>query len=314
MSVEAERAVKVPSRKPKSEISPREKWARRSLLAPALIYCIVLTQIPFLVTVWYSMQSWNLLRPGSQEFVFLANYVEVIVQPAFRTALLNTVVLTVGAVVGSVLFGLALALLLDRKFLGKGLARTLLVAPFLVMPTAAALIWKTTMFHPVYGTVNFFLSPFGVGNLDWASRFPMASIIIVTVWQWTPFMMLILLAGLQGQDRSMLEAARVDGAGSFMIFRRLTFPHLRPYIELGVLLGSIFIVQTFDAIFMITQGGPGRATTNVPYYLYLEAFRRFEIGQAAALGVVVVIATIVIATLALRVVSNLFRAEGMMAK
>jgi sorbitol/mannitol transport system permease protein len=118
--------------------------------------------------------------------------------------------------------------------------------------------------------------------------------------------MLILLGGLQSQDRSVLEAARVDGASTFQSFRYLTLPHLRQYIELGVVLGSIYIVQTFDSIFMITQGGPGTATTNLPFEIYQTAFRAFDVGEAAALGVVVVVLTIIVATYALRVISRLF--------
>ena len=164
--------------------------------------------------------------------------------------------------------------MLDRKFIGRSVARTLLITPFLVMPAAAALVWKTSIYNPVFGLLNWALSPFGVGNVDWTSRFPLASIVIVLTWQWTPFMMLILLAGLQSQSPEILEAAKVDGASGWNTFRRITLPHMRQFIELSTLLGSIFIVQTFDAIFMITQGGPGTATTNLPYFIYLS--RRSE--------------------------------------
>jgi sorbitol/mannitol transport system permease protein len=154
--------------------------------------------------------------------------------------------------------------------------------------------------------INWALGPFGVGEVDWASEFPLPTIIAVETWHWAPFMMLILLGGLQGQDRSALEAARVDGATTLQSFRYLTLPHLRQYIELGVVLGSIYIVQTFDSIFMITQGGPGTATTNLPFELYQRAFRAFDVGEAAALGVIVVVLTIIVATYALRVISRLF--------
>jgi polyol transport system permease protein len=304
-----DRAVALRERAARAARDRRGRWTRRSLVLPALIYTIVVTQIPFVITIWYSLQSWNLLRPGTREFVGLKNYTTVFSEAGFRTAVVNTVVFTASSVLISLALGMALAVLLDRKFLGRGVVRTLLITPFLVMPVAGALLWKTTMFNPVFGIVNFVLQPFGVGTLDWASRFPMTTIVIVAVWQWTPFMMIILLSGLQSQPTDILEAARVDGAGGFDIFRRLTLPHLRPYMELGVLLGSIFILQTFDSIFMITQGGPGQATTNLPYFLYLQAFRRFEIGQAAALAIVVVIGTIIVATVALRVLSNLFRGE-----
>ena len=134
--------------------------------------------------------------------------------------------------------------------------------------------------------------------------------VISLVWQWTPFMMLILLAGLQAQPGDILEAARVDGASGWQTFRYLTLPHLRQYLELSVLLGSIYVVQAFDAIFTITQGGPGSATTNLPYEIYLTMFRKYEYGEAAAAGVVVVVGTIIVATFALRVVSSLFREEA----
>jgi sorbitol/mannitol transport system permease protein len=283
-----------------------ERRRRRGPLLPALIFTIIVTQLPFLVTLVYSFFSWNLLRPGSREFAWFENYQEVLTGSRTWHALLVTVLLTVGAVLASVLVGLACALLVDRKFLGRGICRTLLIAPFLVMPAAAALLWKTTMLNPVFGIVNWVLSPLGVGDVDWASQYPLFTIILVETWHWAPFMMLILLGGLQSQDRSVLEAARVDGATTIQTFRFLTLPHLRQFIELGVVLGSIYLVQTFDSIFMITQGGPGTATTNLPFELYQTAFRAFDVGEAAALGVIVVILTIIIATYALRVISRLF--------
>jgi sorbitol/mannitol transport system permease protein len=284
----------------------RERWRRRGPLLPALIFTIVITQLPFLLTLVYSFFSWNLLRTEGRHFAWFENYQRVLSDSATYSALWVTVKMTVGAVLLSVLVGLACALLVDRKFLGRGVVRTLLIAPFLVMPAAAALLWKTTMLNPVFGLVNWFLSPLGVGNVDWASQYPLLTIIIVETWHWAPFMMLILLGGLQSQDKSILEAARVEGATSLQIFRYLTLPHLRQFIELGVVLGSIYIVQVFDSIFMITQGGPGTATTNLPFELYETAFRAFNVGQASALGVIVVVITIVVATYALRIISQLF--------
>jgi len=291
-------------------VTRREAWIRRLPLLPALIYVIVVTQIPFLVTLYYSFQSWNLLQPGSRHFAGVANYATVFTDPTFRTAIVNTVELTGVSVVISMVLGVALAMLLDRKFFGRGVVRTLLITPFLVMPVATALLWKTTMLDPIYGLVNFILSPFGVHHVAWVSQFPMGSIIAVLVWEWTPFMMLIELSGLQSQPRDLIEAARVDGAGAWAIFRKLTFPHLRPYIELGILLGSIYVVNTFGEIYMITQGGPGTATTNLPYYLYEKAFQAYDIGTAAADGVVTVAGTLIVAMVALRLISTVFRLEG----
>ncbi len=283
-----------------------EAWVRRLPLLPALVFTIIVTQLPFLFTLFYSLQSWNLVRPGSREFVGLSNYANVFTDSTFRTAALNTVIITASVVLIAMVLGIALALLLDRKFLGRGIVRTLLITPFLVTPVAAALLWKTTMFDPVYGIINFVLSPFGVGDVDWISRFPLPAVITELVWQWTPFMMLLVLAGLQSQPREVIEAARVDGASSVRLFRELTLPHLRRYIELGVVLGAIYVVNTFDAIYMMTQGGPGTATTNLPFYLYQRAFLGFDIGQAAALGVVVVAGTIIVSTVALRLIFTSF--------
>lgn len=282
------------------------RWARRLPLMPALIWVIVFTQIPFLTTVFYSFQQWNIMRPDQRGFSGFDNYRFIVDDPHFRTALLNTVVLTVSVVVVSLLLGLGLALLLNRAFRGRGVVRTLLITPFLVMPVATALLWNYMMFEPVYGLLNFVLGPF-FGVVNWTTGLPMVSIIIVVVWQWTPFFMLIQLAGLQGQNQEQVEAAQVDGAGNVAIFRYLTLPYLRPYMELAVLLGTIFIVQTFDPIFMITQGGPGQATTNIPFFVYLQAFRALDVGQAAAAAVIVVIMTIIVAMVALRTMSRVFQ-------
>jgi sorbitol/mannitol transport system permease protein len=173
------------------------------------------------------------------------------------------------------------------------------------------LVWKFTLLDPIFGLINWVLRPFGADHTDWIATFPKGTIIAVLTWQWTPFMVLILLAGLQSQSQDVLEAASVDGAGSWRIFRSFTLPHLRQYLELGVVLGSIYLVQSFDAIFMITSGGPGQETTNIPYYLYEVAFRSFDIGRASAMGVVVVVLTIAISTVALRLISSLFSDEGM---
>ncbi|AYJ47918.1 carbohydrate ABC transporter permease [Rhodococcus sp. P1Y] len=287
-------------------ISKAEGWRRRGPLLPAMVFAIVVTQIPFLFTLYYSTQSWNLVRPGSREFNWLNNYVDVFRDSQFREVALNTVIMIVGTVIISVILGLFLALLLDRKFVGRSLIRTLLITPFLITPVAGALIWKTTMFDPVFGLINFVLSPFGVDQIDWVSRYPLPAVMANLIWQWTPFMMLLILAGLQSMPKDISEAARVDGAGPIKLFRELTLPHLRRFIELGAVLGAIYLVNTFDAVYMMTSGGPGVASANLPFYIYQRAFLGFDIGQAAAMGVVTVVATIIVSTLALRLIFKSF--------
>jgi len=305
-------AVPVPSR-----LGARARWIRRAPLLPALVFTIIVTQVPFVATLVISSLDWNILRPGDRGFAGLRNYGFVFTDSRLRSAVVNTVVLTVSVVLVSLLLGLLLAVLLDRRFPGRGLARTLLIAPFLVMPVAAALLWKHSLYNPIYGLfdgiINAIWRLFGAQQgptVDWISDHPMGAVVTALVWQWTPFMMLILLAGLQAQSPDTIEAAKMDGASGWTTFRYLTIPHLRQYLELSVLLGTIYVLQTFDAVFTITQGGPGTATTNLPYEIYLTMFRKYEYGQAAAAGVVVVIGSIVVATFALRVVSSLFSKEA----
>jgi sorbitol/mannitol transport system permease protein len=299
----------------RSQTSDRRRvraWLQRAPLLPAVVFTVVVTQIPFLLTLWYSFQDYNLNYPARpKNFPTIANYKAVFADPTFRTAALNTLMFTAGPVILSLILGTGIAILLNRHVFGRGLLRTLIISPFLVMSTAAALVWKFAILDTTFGVLNYFLKPLGVHDVNWIGVHSQLTIITFLTWQWTPFMVLLALAGLQSQGDDILEAARADGAGAWRIFRSLTLPHLRPYIELGILLGSIYIVQAFDAIFIITQGGPATDTTNLPYYIYQTAFQAYDIGRASAMSVVVVIATILIATVALRTISSMFSEEGM---
>jgi sorbitol/mannitol transport system permease protein len=201
-----------------------------------------------------------------------------------------------------------LAVLIDRQFFGQGIVRTLLITPFLIMPVVAGLIWKNQMFSKLFGVVNWGLERLSLDSIAFVSNHPTFSIVTVLVWQWTPFMMLIVLAGLQSQPEDVLEAAKVDGATAFGTFRQLTLPHLRRYLELGALLGTIYLVQVFDHIDVMTGGGPG--STNIPRFVYERSIGGgWLFGQASAYSIVVVVASIIVATAALRVLSTLFKGE-----
>ena len=290
------------------------EWARRAPLLPALIFTIVLTQLPFVATLVISFMNWNAYYPDERGFAGVANFRRVFTDVNMRDSVLKTILLTATVVIVSLVLGLLIALLLDRKFFGRGAVRTMLIAPFLIVPVAAALIWKHALFNPEYGLFNGVISAvwklFGADSPpqpDWISSGPLISIELALIWQWTPFMMLILLAGLQSRPLDVIEAARMDGAGSWDIFRFMTLPHMRQYLELGALLGSIYVVQNFDAVFTITSGGLG--TANLPYTIYETFYNAQDYGRASAAGVVVVLGTILIATFALRTVSSLFREE-----
>ena len=287
-------------------------WRRRLPLLPALVFMIAVTQLPFLVSIYYSFTNLKdktqSLIPEPTKFVGIDNYRAIFDDPFFRQAMWTSVKMTVLAVVLSLVFGTLFAILLDRKFFGQGFVRTLLITPFLLMPVVAALIWKQQMFSSLFGILDKVLDFLGFAPVAFISDHPLASIVTVLVWQWTPFMMLIMLAGLQSQPSDIIEAAGVDGATPFAIFRQLTLPHLRRYLELGTLLGSIYIVQAFDAVDQMTGGGPG--STNIPYFVYQESIGGgFRYGSASAYAIVVVVFSIVIATFSLRVLSGLLKDE-----
>jgi sorbitol/mannitol transport system permease protein len=285
-----------------------ESWRRRLPLLPALIFMIVLTQVPFVLSIYYSLTNWHVIPPEPREWVGLDNYGQLVNDHFFRSAVWVSVKLTVIPVIGALLLGTAFAVLLDRKFLGRGLIRTLLITPFLLMPVVVGLIWKNQMFNDLYGVINWVIEKLGGSSVDFVSRYPTWSIAAVLIWQWTPFMMLIMLAGLQSQPSDVLEAARVDGATPWATFRQLTLPHLRPYMELGVLLGTIYLIQVYDQVAVMTGGGPG--STNVPYFVFQRSIGGgWEFGDASAYSIVVVIFSIIIATFSLRVLSSLLKGE-----
>ncbi len=289
--------------------SLHDSWRRRLPLLPALIFMILLTQVPFVMSIYYSLTDWKVVPPGPREFVGFDNYRELVHDHFFGSAIWVSIQLTVFPVIAALVFGTAFAVLLDRKFFGRGIVRTMLITPFLITPVVIGLIWKNQMFHGLYGVINWVIEKVGGTPIEFVSQHPTLSIAITLVWQWTPFMMLIMLAGLQSMPTDVTEAAKVDGAAPFGIFRQLTLSHLRPYMELGILLGSIYLIQLYDQIAVMTGGGPG--STNVPYYVYQRSIGGgWEFGQASSYSIVVVIASIIIATFALRVVSGLLRGEA----
>jgi sorbitol/mannitol transport system permease protein len=290
-------------------MSASDSWRRRLPLLPALLFMVLLTQVPFAFSIWYSLTDWKIVPPGPREFVGLDNYGELFHDRLFGEAIVTSIQLTVFPVIAALVLGTAFALLLDRKFLGRGVVRTMLITPFLVMPVVAGLVWKNQIFHGLYGVFNWVIERLGGTPVEFVSEHPTLSIGITLAWQWTPFMMLIMLAGLQSQPADVLESAKVDGATPFAIFRQLTLRHLRPYMQLGILLGTIYLLQVYDQIAVITGGGPG--STNVPYYVFQRSIGGgWEFGEASSYSIVVVIASIIIATVVLRVTSRLLEGES----
>ena len=301
----------VRSTEPSKALRRSGDWARRAPLLPALIFVILMTQLPFAATLVISFMNWNAYYPDERGFTGFDNFARVFTDTNTRQAVFVTILLTVSVVVVSLVLGLGIALLLDRKFRGQGIVRTMMITPFLIVPVAAALLWKHALYNPEYGLFNGLLKTVFGDNApqpDWITNNPLIAIVAALVWQWTPFMMLILLAGLQSRPLDVVEAARIDGANAWQIFTNMTLPHLRQYIELSGLLGAIYVVQNFDHVFTITSGGLG--TANLPYFIYQTFYTAQDYGRASAAGVVVVIGTIIIATAALRTAFSLFKEES----
>lgn len=278
------------------------------MLLPALLYLVVMTQAPFILTLWYSFHTWILTSPElGKPWVGLENFNYTVLQdPTFRDAIVNTLEMTAGIVGGSLVLGMAFALLLHRPFPLRGLVRSLMIAPFFVMPTVSAVVWKNLLLNPVFGLFNWITTSVGLPRTDWLGVAPKLSVITISVWEWTPFMMLILLAGLQGLPEEVREAAHLDGASGLGEFVFITLPLLGRYIQLTVLLGTIYVLQLFGEIYVATQGGPGTATTTVPFYVYQTISQSNDVGSSAAQGVLAVIFASVIAALLLRLLAGTF--------
>ena len=302
-------AAPTPTRRAKSANRVRG-WSRRAPLMPAMIVVLLVTQIPFFITMYYGLHSWNMVSTSEPRLIWFRNFARAWSDPVFLQALANTATMTGSIIVLSVLLGGGLALLLNRDFVGKGLARTLAITPFFLMPVAAALFWRTGIYDSSFGILSWATSAVGLGRIAWLTQYPEAAIVILTAWQWSAFALLILLAGLQSFPEEVREAAAVDGAPRWMVFYRLELPHLRPFIELTALLTAIYTLENFAAISILTGGGPAYATTNLSYYVYLQAFTAFDLGRASAYAVFALAIAIALTLPLLRVVSGIFREGG----
>lgn len=296
--------------RPGQEPGAAARWRLRGPLLPALLVVILITQIPFVLTLFYSVQRWNLISARPRVFNGLDNFTAALGDAVLWKSLGNTAVLTVGATVVCLVVGLGMALLLNAGFPGQGLARTLAITPFFAMPVAVTLFWKSAMFDSSFGLLGWVTDTLGMPRIDWLSQHPMAAMIILIAWRWTPFALLVLLAGLQALPADQLEAAKMDGAGPVRQFRYVTLPFLRPFLELATLLLAMNILQTFGEIALLTAGGPAYATTNITFYIYQRAFNAFDLGAASAYGLIALVLTIAIVLPTLRLLSGIFQREG----
>lgn len=270
-----------------------------ALISPILIAILALGLYPFLYVIWLSFQ----MQTASTKpvFVGLQNFYEIFLDPTFREVIGNTLVYVVSTVVTEFMIGLGLALLLNREFKGKRIIAPLIYLPMIVTPVAVGLTFRI-IYNVEYGPLTYFLSLVGLSPVLWvaSATYALFSLILVDIWQWTPFMFLVLLAGLQNVSPECVEASQLDGASYWQRFRHITLPFLRGSIAVAVLIRMIDAFKAFDIIYTVTEGGPGTSSTVISFFTYILAFRRFSLGSAAAMSLVLFILILIPTQLLLR--------------
>lgn len=276
----------------------------RLLLTPAVATLFLWMIVPLVMTIYFSVIRYNLMQPEQTGFVGLENFEFFVTDPSFTTSVINTVLLLGSVILITVVLGVAIALLTNEPFAGRGLVRVLLISPFFVMPTVNALLWKHMMMHPIYGVLAQLWDFFGATPVDWLTDFPLLSVIIMVAWQWLPFATLIFMTALQSMDREQLEAARMDGANYLQQLRYLYLPHLGRSVAVVVMIELIFLLSVFAEIYTTTGGGPGDASTNVAFLIFKQALLNFDAGVASAGALFAVLLANIAAVFLIRLVGK----------
>ena len=260
--------------------------------------------VPLAMTLWFSAERYNLLEPGRSAYAGWVNYRDLLTHRALWVAMGNTLLL-VGLVLAITLtFGTLFCLLLDQDFPGRNICRLLVIAPFFVMPTVSALIWKNMLMNPVFGLFAWITRSLGFGAIEFFSRMPLVSIVLIVGWEWTPFAVLILLPALQSLNPEQVQAARLDGAGPLALFRHIQLPHMLRPIAVVAMIEMIFLLSLFAEIYVTTGGGPGLASTNLAYLIFRDALLGWDVGRASAGGVIAIILANIVALFLMRVVGR----------
>lgn len=293
-----------PFKQPPGAAKPQQKVPTLMLVAPSVIVLVLWMVVPLAMAIGFAFQRYNLLVPDSRAFIGIENFTFILSDPTLWRSM-GTTLLLVGSVLAITIgLGTLLAVLFNQEFPGRGVARVLAISPFFVMPTVSALIWKNMLMDPVNGLFAQVTRGLGLGAIDWFTSFPLLSIIIIVSWEWLPFALLVLLTAIQSLDTDQIEAARMDGAKSLDLFRFVVLPHLSRAITVVAMIETIFFLTIFAEIFVTTGGGPGIATTNLAYYIYLKALLEFDIGGASAGGLIAVVLANIVAIFLVRSVAR----------
>jgi len=276
----------------------------RLLLTPAVLSLFLWMIIPLGMTIYFSLIRYNLMQPDQTGFAGLENFEYFLTDPSFGTAVMNTLLLLGSVILITTVLGIALALLIDEPFPGRGVVRLLLISPFFVMPTVNALLWKHMMMNPIYGVLAQVWQFFGAAPVDWLTDYPLLSVVIMVAWQWLPFATLIFMTALQSMNREQIEAARMDGANYLQQLRYLYLPHLGRSVAVVVMIELIFLLSVFAEIYTTTGGGPGDASTNVAFLIFKQALLNFDAGVASAGALFAVVLANIAAAFMIRLVGK----------
>jgi multiple sugar transport system permease protein len=298
-------------RKPKRAMS--DNLYAVLLITPASIIILFFALFPLLYAINLSLRHVDLTSAvGIGPYVGLDNYRFALNDKFFWQAARRTIIFAIGAVTAEMVLGIAIAFLLNQLKWFQGIVRSLLILPLAAAPAAVGLVWRY-MYHPDFGVYNGIMSMLGLPERNWLGDVDlvMPSVIVFDIWQWTPFVALIVLAGLQSLPKEPFEAAELDGASTWQVLRRLTFPMLAPVLTLVFVLRTIDAIRLYDAIVSLTHGGPGTATETLTYYLYRLGMKFFRLDQASAISLLFLYVTIIFTAVALR---SMMRAQAERAR
>ena len=275
----------------------------RLMLSPAVLLLLAWMLVPLAMTLYFSVLRYSLLTPG-EEFTGLGNYEYFLTDPTFVEAIENTLLLVGGVLLITLIGGTLSALVIDQPLWGQGIVRLLVISPFFVMPTVSALVWKNMFMHPVNGLFAWVARGLGFEPVDWLADLPLFSITLIVAWGWLPFATLIILTALQSLNQEQKEAAEMDGAGPISVFAYITLPHLARALTVVVLIETIFLLSVFAEILVTTNGGPGTASTNLTFLIYVQALLQFDVGGASAGGVVAIVLANIVAIFLIRMIGK----------
>ncbi|MBF9060097.1 ABC transporter permease subunit [Rhodobacterales bacterium HKCCSP123] len=276
--------------------------AARIMMAPAVFLLLVWMLVPLCMTLWFSLRDYRPLRGGDLGFVGLENFARFVSSSSFWPAVLTTVLIVGGVLLVSIIFGVLLAMLLDQPMWGQGIVRILVIAPFFVMPTVSALVWKNMFMDPTNGVFAHIWRAFGADPVVWLTDVPILSLILIISWQWLPFATLILLTAFQSLDSEQLEAAEMDGANPLARFFFIALPHLSRAITIVILIQTIFLLAVFAEIFVTTGGAFG--TRTLTYLIYQRVLESQNVGLGSAGGVYAIILANIVALFLMRIVGK----------